>query len=421
MNGSIAAAVTGSSLQGSVTASQPMLARNNRGSNVTIPYARVVMHPTGNTALPPTPLELSGAGGVIGGAPLTTLGRPASDLMIETEMLSAGRVAFVLGRRGKNYTQPFLNGVTSNQQSQQDGTPRVPFRQANQLAAFAVGGSDVNTCQRMCSFEYLERYFYFALKNKAFAVGGGGGMVGISMTLSPDVLKARQQIVGMGSIVNVDGKAILDEIGRKNKLAVVHSASLVNSGIYLADEGPFLRGKTLETALSKIGHNRAPLSASIGDIVAFGRLQEMIAQSGACDWVADGVVHTKLSQGDQIMDEQLDSRDGQLFNITVGGPAISSSWTNDKHLEVMPLDKVFVVIVADVWDGKDEVDVHPLHNANDDGTYEEALLTAVATATNIRNPGERTAYFRNAGAKAVVTNMRVRLTTSSEMVSSSVP
>lgn len=41
VNGGIAAANTGGSLQGSVTAGTPMLARNNRGSNITIPYARV--------------------------------------------------------------------------------------------------------------------------------------------------------------------------------------------------------------------------------------------------------------------------------------------------------------------------------------------------------------------------------------------
>jgi hypothetical protein len=39
--GSIAPASTGGSLVGGVQGSTPMLARNNRGSNITIPYARV--------------------------------------------------------------------------------------------------------------------------------------------------------------------------------------------------------------------------------------------------------------------------------------------------------------------------------------------------------------------------------------------
>jgi hypothetical protein len=39
--GSITPASTGGSLVGGVQGSTPMLARNNRGTNITIPYARV--------------------------------------------------------------------------------------------------------------------------------------------------------------------------------------------------------------------------------------------------------------------------------------------------------------------------------------------------------------------------------------------
>ena len=415
LNGSISAAATGGSLQSSVTAGQPMLARNNRGSNVTVPYARVVLHPSGKTALPPTPLEHAGGNGSVGSDALTTLGRPGDDMLIETESLFAGRVAFVLGRRGKNYDKASrVTGIT-------DSSQRVPFRQANQLAAFAVGGSDVNTMQRMCSFEYLQRYFYFVLKTKTIAIGAGAADFPTTMGFSPDVLKAKGEIVGKGSMTAVDGDKILAEVAKRSSRPANLPAAgkLENSGIFLADEGPFLRGKTLENTMLKIGTNGAPIAASIGDIIAFGRLEEMIAESGACDWSPDGIVHSKLSQGDTIMDEELDSRDGQLYNVTVGGPAIASSWTNDKHLEVMPLDKVFVVIVADVWDGATKAAVDAHHSNAVDGTYEHELLTKIATASTVRTSAERLAYFKDDTKEAVITNMRVRLTTSSEMVSCS--
>lgn len=407
------------------------------------------MHPSGNTALPPTPLEKAGGNGNIGGDPLTTLGRPGDDMLIETESLFAGRVAFVLGRRGRDYAKPRVTGITaSNQPKEPDPNPtnrlRVPFRQANQLAAFAVGGSDVNTMQRMCSFEYLQRYFYFVLKTKIIVIGAAAGAdFPDTMGFSPDVLKVRGLIETTGSMTNVNGAAVMTEIARRHNRndnlpkPTTKLDKLQNSGIFLADEGPFLRGKTLETTISKIGHGSAPIAASIGDIVAFGRLQEMIAQSGACDWVPDGIVHSKLSQGDTIMDEELDSRDGQLYNVTVGGPAIASSWTNDKHLEVMPLDKVFVVIVADVWDNVDETVVKAHHKNATDGTYEHELLGKIAASTaaavtaattaadkaaaanGVRDENAREGYFAAGNKKAVITNMRVRLTTSSEMISCS--
>ena len=54
---------------------------------------------------------------------------------------------------------------------------------------------------------------------------------------------------------------------------------------------------------------------------------------------------------DKLSDEHLKAKDGQLYNVRVQGPAIGSSWTGDPALETMPLDKVFVVIVADCWWG----------------------------------------------------------------------
>jgi len=54
-----------------------------------------------------------------------------------------------------------------------------------------------------------------------------------------------------------------------------------------------------------------------------------------------------------LRDDDIDAREGQLYNVAISGPAITSSWTGDRDQEVMPLDKVFICIVADVF--KDDI------------------------------------------------------------------
>ena len=387
--------------------------------------AQVVLHPAAKTALGPTPYELEGKGGgpAIAGD-VTTLGRPATDYMVETEALYTGRVAFVLGRRGKNYTNPTMTGPAQS----------VPFRQANQLAQFAVGGADVNTMQRMCSFEYLQRYFHYVLRTKTITIGAntdiGAGddmnyvVKSVKKTTANVDTKYKDFDLTEQPLTKIDGKALLNAVSTMRyssedalnttvpELARL-ATSLENSGIYAGDDGPFLRGKTLENGLVMDGSGkpRKDLPYALGDIVAFERLQQLIAENGACDWVPDGIVHSKLSQGDTVLDDELDSRDGQLYNVTVGGGAITSSWTNDKLMEVMPLDKVFVVIVADVWDGANKAAADGAHAAG----YEDALLKA-ANRKDFRSKAQQKTLFAKKNATMTITNMRVRLTTSSEMI-----
>jgi len=135
----------------------------------------------------------------------------------------------------------------------------------------------------------------------------------------------------------------------------------IHQGIFTRDMGPFFRGKGIThemlagTASGGVLHNTAPYQVSrcTGDEMAFALFENLLEQKGFTDWRPDGIV---LSKGvddpsDKMSDEMLKSRDGELFNIRIQGPAITSSWTGDPALEAMPLDKVFVVIVADVWWG----------------------------------------------------------------------
>ena len=437
VGGSIAPASTGSSLIGSVAGATPMLARNDRGSNVTIPYARVCFHPAGRTALGP----------IEGDAPNTanhlnaTLGKPNGDLVVETELLYSGRIAFILGRRGKDYDAGVASTVGFDAMNTFGATPGnlVHSRQAGFLAQFAVGGSDMNTAQRLCSFEYLQRYFHHVLRTKVIEIGDRK----IFANKAALVQKGHRSFqlladatLDATKLTSVKTATLLDDVNTKysvnpevDQARDALTAAAPDSGLFLYDNGPFLRGKCLDHRLFKLrdGSSKKKTSLALGDNFAFEELQRLIAATGACDWTPDGVVLSKLSQGDKLLDDELDSRDGQLYNVTVSGPAVSSSWTGDYHREVMPLDKVFVVIVADVWDGveKNGGEYKDASNFNIQGAdyaaYKAAKRT-LATANalpNGRTPAEIKALVEADDSKAAITNMRVRLVTSSEMVNCS--
>ena len=279
--------------------------------------------------------------------------------LIETEGLFAGKIAFILGRRGKQYDSNTVS-ITDTDAANQG----VPFRSANTLSKFAIGGADINTMQRMCSFEYLHRYFFQLLKTKIIVLGSTPANPLVTDDDSiPAMLNRHRPLLKTFGALNVDGKKILSEIAAKSNETLKLDNDLLDSletcGIFAADDGPFLRGKSLEVGVVKIykgGSNSLSaknIATAIGDNIAFSRLQALIAERGAADWTPDGIVHSKLSQGDAALDEELDSRDGMLFNVTVKGPNVTSSWSHNRYMLTQPLDKVFVVIVADVWDANE--------------------------------------------------------------------
>ena len=38
-----------------------------------------------------------------------------------------------------------------------------------------------------------------------------------------------------------------------------------------------------------------------------------------------------------------------LYNLSIQGPCLATNWTGKTEMAVMPMDKVFVVVVADLW------------------------------------------------------------------------
>jgi hypothetical protein len=127
----------------------------------------------------------------------------------------------------------------------------------------------------------------------------------------------------------------------------------LSTGLFVMEKGPFLRGKTVsgqgvEMVDSK--QQRMLQPRNLGDIVAFDALFAKLKTEGLFDWVPDGMILSKLESpsGEPLGSAELDARQAQLFNVAVQGPALAKTWTGDAKQAVLPMDKVFVVIVADV-------------------------------------------------------------------------
>lgn len=71
---------------------------------------------------------------------------------------------------------------------------------------------------------------------------------------------------------------------------------------------------------------------------------------GLFNWTPDGICLSKFESGpDAIVDAGFDAQMGQLFNIGVQGPCVTKTWSNgDSDMQVLPGDRLFVLLVADV-------------------------------------------------------------------------
>jgi len=125
------------------------------------------------------------------------------------------------------------------------------------------------------------------------------------------------------------------------------------------ERGPFLRGFMVDVNRpapvkqpNSLGEG-LDVARNMGDLLAFAGLNCKLKLMNLFDWSPDGLVLSKLESpaGDEQGSAALDARSAQLFNVAVQGPAISTSWTSDLRdhkLQVQPLDKVFVCLVADL-------------------------------------------------------------------------
>lgn len=389
----------------------------------------------------------------------------------ETEDLRATTLAFILGVRGTNGTgRPIV-----------DGSASAPGYQAHNVAYqpnIMPGMPGTERFQQLCSLEYLEMYFAQVLSNKAIDLSQpltNRAQTGAMDTLdratkSTGPIGALAAAVAYAARANVDagqqGSPMINEddtmlnladIAQRNGLPGSDAANAAPNyqGIFARDFGPFLKGKGSGTRVVSctVGNNpqkynaaepenkviAQPFSVSrnAGDDLAFAVLDAKLTEAGMTDWRPDGIVLSKgvNDPSDKLSDEYLEARDGQLYNIRVQGPAIGTSWTGDRSMETLPLDKLFVVLIADVWfddasgdAAKKAQDPSDMVKDPNDPSGKANISAYELKRRNALEQGlqefdfarkQRDAFIGTGGEKTVLCNFRVKVSTSSQMVNHS--
>jgi hypothetical protein len=397
------------SVLGGVSPGEQRAARGDRGTNVTIPYARVVFHAGATTALPRVGKDIT--------SPLLGLNgvMPNKESISETDYLGAGTVGFVLGRRGTGYDAAVAAVMGLDTQA---GPNTLFSRDQERLAQFALvgGGVDTNTAQRMCSIEYLESYFFHVLRKKVVSLGAdivAGEMKHIDRRWPKtpiDITTASIKPSGF----DTDGAAVkITGVANAGALKAPLGTKAKTQGVFAGDLGPFLRGYTIDRRRV----DGTTLATGFGDQIAFDVLQQRLMKAGLCDWTPDGIVHSKLSSGDASTDYEMDARDGQLFNVVVKGSAIAVSWTHDRFRDIMPGDQLFLVLVGDVWEANPAANWTAAPPKTSDVVYAEAKEAAIAGKPYVQGTAQGATAKHAAGvATPFITNVRPRLITSTEMM-----
>ena len=335
------------------------------------------------------------------------------NMLTETYALHEGTLAFVLGRRGNydasNQQIYDVMGLNSAFLNSNQPTPNGNFaRTAATLYGVANGGSDIATFSRLCSFAYLERYFYHVLRKQE---------VDLNQQIEKiDALDHKSEHRGMAKSADfklhfVDNAKLFSELrtsfgsGAATGKETALLATRPFSGICIDGTSPFLHGYVLDgKAIPDVRSElmaKKPVPANYGDCLAFEELQKNLLEKGVFDWVPDGIVLNKLGSGDVLGDDALDEREGALYNVTIKGPATTSTWAGSTLREVLPLDTLIIAIVADLW-----TTAVPALDSTEYATKKKVPVSAGFT------PEEEP----DKDAAAKLTNFRPRLTTSSELI-----
>ena len=408
-----------------VAPTQIKSARPNQGSNIGIPYTRLV------------PLN--------GSMQLIEFGDDKDKIpktRTETEDLRPRTLAFILGKRGKTHT------------THAEHVHNVAYQ-----PAIMPGMPGTERFQQLCSIEYLKLYFERVIQTKRCINlnvpmkevindisenhKGAGGLIA---DYNASVKFAEGIAAGHGADhINIpeldEGDCMLKccdlakRSGCKDSIADKEGENL--QGIFARDFGPFLKGKGTATKLvsctgpTSAGESKhrasykTTMSRNAGDDLAFSVLDALLMEAGCTDWRPDGIVLSKgvNDPSDKMSDEYLEARDGQLYNIRVQGPAVSSSWAGERSMETLPLDKVFVVIVADVWFDPSPADVESMKGMTNEQYFtwrEERLATDPLNETTFKERQQEA--FKGDEEKRENThlfNFRVQMSTSSQMINHS--
>jgi hypothetical protein len=289
-------------------------------------------------------------------------GRPIGQ---EYDGLESGELAWILGKKVLGTTLDAMGG-----------------------SAHALGmGYGPDRMQRLAYTSWVEAHFQAqhgskAIRLDSLSLAGAAQrgdskeidqyapfLKGASVLGSVDLPHVVNATFGVGQQLSTTGE--FDELsnpGPNNPPAVAATPERgdaarngLSSGLLAISAGPFLRGKIVDdrpvemlapTLLTPNGGNKVfhTVPRNLGDRLAFEALFAEMRKNGMFEWTPDGMILSKLESpsGQPLSSAELDARQAQLFNVCVQGPAIAKTWTGDPRMQCMPLDKVFVVIVADI-------------------------------------------------------------------------
>ena len=376
----------------------------------------------------------------------------------ETEDLRATTLAFILGVRGTN-----MNGRSIVNKAKFPEAPGYAPHNVAYQPNIMPGMPGTERFQQLCSLEYLQMYFEQVLPDKTIrlydelsdvmktldATSQTTGPVGefVERVAHATRVGKRGAVQGNPELRGGDNTMLdVQDIAKLTGLEGSQAEQALRNyqGIFARDFGPFLKGKGSATQLVSctVGNNqqefgvdpttRLPnveqpfaVSRNAGDDLAFAVLDAKLTEMGMTDWRPDGIVLSKgvNDPSDKLSDEYLEARDGQLYNIRVQGPAVGTNWTGERSLETLPLDRVFVVLVADVWfDGGDEIE--ELAKRPNRSAYDDKRAQALANGGNPMNEADfkdaqKDAFTNKTRERTVLCNFRVQVSTSSQMINHS--
>ena len=357
VGGGIAPPGSGGGTPTAVGGSQIHEARNNRGSNVQIPYCRVV--PLHGGAAPDT---------------LKAEDRKLRDLRVhavngepklEYDGLNTGELAWVLGRRFQPVTNADQGDLDENKL---DETASLSQRRVYQAGGGA--GRGVDRMQRLATTGWVEARMVSKEVREAQI-----DLHRINLT-SPYALAMHAGLAQNETFLA--GSTALDAADVAHSMAIASKTGTVDKatsaftlatsaeqlqGVFMFDRGPFLRG--MQASGAAVGLNAAPglfaeqhVARNLGDALAFAGLETELRRRNIFDWTPDGVVLSAGDEGpDPINSVSLDAKSARVYNVAVQGPAVTTSWRINVDtgptvggwaLDAQPGDKLFVCLVADV-------------------------------------------------------------------------
>lgn len=341
VGGSLGAPGTTASTPAGVPTSGVIEARNNRGTNVLVPYARLVpMHGRSNPHAKDPKDERT----------LVIDGHS----QLEYDGLRGARLAWVLGRRFKAAQGNNLEALT----------------QTATFANMANGGlgNGVDRMQRLCDTQWVEHVFAQKLGDlnidlhtirldSAYAKATSSALADAAHYLAGATALVCPDVAWWGATITQDSDA-LKAVGANPANAAQNGPTNGRrlQGLNVLDTGPFLRGMQVDSSIVRFkgkGVFSKDMGRNMGDMLAFAALDSEIRRRNLMDWTPDGIVLSKLESptDEPLASTYLDAQQAQLFNVGIQGPAITTAWTSDVRdhkLQVQPMDKVFVCIVARV-------------------------------------------------------------------------